>query len=295
MSNQYKFPASLFRCSVALMVAVAGAFSANGSAQVSLLPAPREAHFGPKTPLPAKIQVVVPGHDAADEFAAGDLQDAIKQLAPAGSARPGVFYRVNLLRSDAPAAKIVLSNAGLAFDAAMQSEGYVLVIEKQQADIVGASSAGVFYGMQTFKQLLLQSGTDRTLPTGTIRDWPAMRYRAVQDDLSRGPVPTLDFQKHQIRVLASFKANIYSPYFEHTLLYPNQPMSAPPGGSMTPAEVKELVAYARPYHITILPQQEAFGHLHHVLKYELYQDAAETPHGHVLAPGQQASMPLIKD
>ena len=49
------------------------------------------------------------------------------------------------------------------------------------------------------------------------------------------------------------------------------------------------------YHVTILPEQEAFGHLHHVLKYELYQDAAETPHGHVLAPGQAATLPLIKD
>jgi hexosaminidase len=55
------------------------------------------------------------------------------------------------------------------------------------------------------------------------------------------------------------------------------------------------VAYARQYHVTILPEQEAFGHLHHVLKYELYQDLAETPHGHVLAPGQPARLPLIKD
>ena len=44
-----------------------------------------------------------------------------------------------------------------------------------------------------------------------------------------------------------------------------------------------------------MPEQEAFGHLHHVLKYELYQDEAETPHGHVLAPGQPGTLPLIKD
>ena len=64
---------------------------------------------------------------------------------------------------------------------------------------------------------------------------------------------------------------------------------------MTPSEVKELVTYARQYHITILPEQEAFGHLHHVLKYDLYQDIAETPHGHVLAPGQPGTLPIIKD
>jgi len=122
-----------------------------------------------------------------------------------------------------------------------------------------------------------------------------MKYRGIDDDLSRGPLPTLEFQKHQIRVFAAFKINIYSPYFEHTLLYPNQPLAAPPGGALTPAEAAELVAYARRYHVAIVPEQEAFGHLHQVLKYDLYQDAAETPHGHVLAPGQPGTLPLIKD
>lgn len=291
---------SLFRCallSFALQVVVASCveLTAQTAPQVNLLPAPREVHLGQKASLPAKISVLVPGRDTADEFAAKDLEDALKQLPPAESARPGVFYRINLLRNDAAAAQAVMNHAGLKFEPAMQSEGYILVIENQQAYVVGGSSAGVFYGVQTLKQLLPMAGTERELLTGTIRDWPAMRYRAVQDDLSRGPVPTLAFQKHQVRVLASLKANILCLYFEHTLLYPNQPMAAPPGGSMTPAEVKELVSYARDYHVTILPQQEAFGHLHHVLKYEVYQDSAETPHGHVLAPVQSASMPLIKD
>jgi hypothetical protein len=98
-----------------------------------------------------------------------------------------------------------------------------------------------------------------------------------------------------MRVFAAYKANIYSPYFEHTLLYPDHPMPAPLGGAMTPADVAELVKYAHQYHITIVPEQEAFGHLHHVLKYDLYRDVAETPHGHVLAPGQPGSLPLIKD
>src|ERR1700679_1076959 len=49
-------------------------------AQVQLLPAPREAHFSGETPLPAALQVSVPGHDAEDEFAARDLEDAVKAL-----------------------------------------------------------------------------------------------------------------------------------------------------------------------------------------------------------------------
>jgi len=127
-----------------------------------------------------------------------------------------------------------------------------------------------------------------------VSDWPAMRYRGFHADLSRGPMPTLEFQKYQIRTLAAYKVNVYSPYFENTLYYTSNPVPAPPGGAMTHEQVKELVAYATQYHIDVIPEQEAFGHLHHFLKYDLYSDLAETPHGHVLAPGQPGSMALIK-
>ena len=276
-------------------LALLSAGSVLAGAQVHLLPAPREAHFESTTALPARVVVSVPVRNVEDEFAARDLEEAVKQIAPARSRDAGAAYRVVLLRTGSTVAKALLARHHLTFDEPMQSEGYVLVIEPREAFIVGASGAGVFYGVQTFKQLLPLAGAARVLPTGTVRDWPAMRYRGVQDDLSRGPFPTLEFQKHQIRVLASFKVNIYSPYFEHTLLYPNEPLAAPPGSSLTPAEVKDLVAYARQYHVTIVPEQEAFGHLHHLLKYDLYQDVAETPHGNVLAPGQPGTLPLIKD
>ncbi len=261
--------------------------------QSHLLPAPREANLDGQTDLPARVIVDVPGRAPEDQFAAHDLEDALKQLTPGGSAVG--LYRVTLLRTGTPEAKTVLARNKLAFDPAMESEGYALAIGSHEAYIVGDTGSGVFYGVQTFKQLLPLPGQPRVLPTGTVRDWPAMQYRGIDDDLSRGPFPTLDFQKHQIRVFASFKINIYSPYFENTLLYPGQPLSAPPGSSLTPAEVADLVAYARQYHVTIVPEQEAFGHLHQVLKYDLYQDDAETPHGDVLAPGQPGSLPLIKD
>jgi len=259
---------------------------------------PREANFGPAAGLPARILVAVPGRDAEDEFAARDLEDAIKRIAPPAEEFHATVqppYRVTFLRKDSAEAKTELARAKLAFDPVMESEGYVLIVEPRQALIIGATGAGVFYGVQTFKQLLPLPGTPRVIATGTVRDWPAMKYRGIDDDLSRGPFPTLDFQKHQIRVFAAFKINIYSPYFENTLLYPDRPLAAPPGSALTPAEAADLVAYARQYHVTVVPEQEAFGHLHHVLEYELYQDVAETPHGFVLAPGQDGTLPLIED
>ncbi len=264
-------------------------------AQVRLLPAPREAHFAGGTALPATIAVSVPGGYTEDEFAARDLQEAVKAAGLDSDKDARAPYRVLLLRRDSAEAQALLARRGLAFDAAMEDEGYVLVVEPDEAFVVAATGSGIFYGVQTLKQLLPLPGGKPVLPTGTVRDWPAMKYRGIDDDLSRGPFPTLEFQKHQICVFASYKVNIYSPYIEHTLLYPDQPLAAPPGSSLTPSEVAELVTYARQYHITIVPEQEAFGHLHHVLKYDLYRDVAETPHGHVLAPGQPGTLPLIKD
>ncbi|HEY1804261.1 MAG TPA: beta-N-acetylhexosaminidase [Terracidiphilus sp.] len=286
---------------LALTVFIAGSTLGAAQTKPALLPAPREASFAQATPLPDKVLVVVPGAKsdggAEDQFAAHDLEEALKRIAPAenqsSAAQPP--YRITLLRNGSDLAKAALAGNNLAFDPVMESEGYVLVIGPQAAVVIGATGPGVFYGVQTFKQLLPLPGAPRVLPTGTVRDWPAMQYRGISDDLSRGPFPTLDFQKHQIRVLAAFKINIYSPYFEHTLLYPDHPLAAPPGGSLSPSQAAELVAYARQYHVTIVPDQESFGHLHHVLKWELYQDQAETPHGYVLAPGQDGTLPLIKD
>jgi len=62
---------------------------------------------------------------------------------------------------------------------------------------------------------------------------------------------------------------------------------------MTPDEARELVAYAAQYHITVIPEQESFGHLHHLLKFEQFSSLGETPHGSVLAPGEAVTLPLI--
>ncbi len=120
-----------------------------------------------------------------------------------------------------------------------------------------------------------------------------MQYRGLSDDLSRGPVDTLAFQKKLIRTLAAYKDNLYSPYFENTQQYASNPLPAPPGGSISAADARALVAYARQYHVMVVPDQESFGHLRHMLVYEEYQPIAETPHGAVLAPGQPGSLQVI--
>ncbi len=259
-----------------------------------LIPQPREIQLEGSVSIRSGITITRPAN-SEDRFVALDLANALKERAiRVTSGEGGAGPRVVLMRLDAPDAQSVLRRHSLTLDPAMRDEGYVITPDGNRMVVIGATSAGVFYGAQTLKQIVSGDGDDARLYRTTVRDWPAMRYRGLHDDLSRGPVPTLEFQKKQIRTLAAYKINVFSPYFEHTLAYSSNPLIAPPGGAFTHADVKELVAYAANYHVDIIPEQEAFGHLHHILKYEIYSPLAETPHGHVLAPGQPGSLPLIK-
>jgi hypothetical protein len=280
---------------IVLALSVTLGASALAQTDLHLIPQPREMRVeGAAASVARGITIARPAN-AEDRFAASDLTAALKDRGVrvvTGDAGPGIH--IALMRADAAAAKSLLRRHSLAIDPAMRDEGYVIVPDGNRLVVIGATSAGVFYGAQTVKQLVSGDGDQARLYRATIRDWPAMRYRGFHDDISRGPVPTLEFQKKQVRTLAAYKINFFSPYFEHTLEYESNPLIAPPGGAMTHADVKELVAYAANYHVDIIPEQEAFGHLHHILKYEIYSPLGETPHGHVLAPGQTGSLPLIR-
>src|SRR5207245_5050993 len=49
-----------------------------------------------------------------------------------------------------------------------------------------------------------------------VRIWPTMRWRGVHDDISRGPVPTLEYMKQQIRTIAEYKLNLFALYIERS-------------------------------------------------------------------------------
>ncbi len=267
---------------------------ATSAESYALIPAPRELVVRPMVALRGGVYVALSQH-AADRATGAQLRTALRArgIRVVNTAAVGAVI-VTLSRTSDVSAQRVLTHDTLQFDRVMTAEGYVLRTTESRVDIIGASDAGVFYGVQTLLQLVQGSGATASVNGARIRDWPAMRWRGFHDDLSRGPIPTLAFQKQQLRTLAAFKLNVYSPYFEHTLAYKSYPLAAPPGGQFSNADIRELVAYATTLHIDVIPEQEAFGHLHHLLKWETYSPLAETPHGHVLAPGQPGSMDFVR-
>ena len=264
-----------------LVFALAAKAQTGGQSGPHLIPTPREITPAALQPIPQGLRITCATcfTDRDDEFTS---QDLTQSLAARGIATSGPFT-VALIRT--------ASLAGL--PPAAQPEGYTISSTPSGVTLTAASAAGLYYAAQTLKQLIVNDGPKAVLQLASIRDWPAMKYRGVHDDLSRGPVPTLEFQEQFIRTLSAYKVNLYSPYFEHTQQYASNPLFGTPGGSMSAADARALVAYAAQYHVTVVPEQEAFGHLHRDLVWEQYQPLAETPHGDVLAPSQAGSLTLI--
>lgn len=272
---------------------------------LKLIPEPKslETRTGTFTISPRTRVVVNSAHADEDRTAAETLAEEIE-------AATGLKLKITTSRSMPKAAggiylarvgddgsmKSALEGKGLAIDDKFDEDGYVLAADPERILIAARTGAGLFYGAQTLRQLLRVGDSKQLVcPAVQIKDWPTMRWRGVHDDISRGPVPTLDYLKKQIRTCAAYKLNLFSLYIEHVFDYQSHPLIAPKEAALTAGEARELVAYAARYHVTLLPEQQAFGHLHHVLKNEIYSELAETPHGHVLAPVNEKSYELIKD
>ena len=164
--------------------------------------------------------------------------------------------------------------------------------------ITGGNAEAGFDALATLAQLPQSDGRGGWhIACTDIRDRPALRWRIVSDDISRGPFPTLPYFEARIRGLAAFKINGYSPYMEQVFADPQHPIVAFPE-RLTAGELHALAVYARRFHVALIPEQQTFAHMHESLKYEQLAPLAELPHGYLLAasdPGTYAYLePLIR-
>ena len=87
------------------------------------------------------------------------------------------------------------------------SEQYSLRINRStnSVKIHGQSSAGVYYGVQTFLSILY-SHQDGRLPVLSIDDWPRFSYRGMHLDVARNFHGVQEIKK-LIKVMAMYKLN----------------------------------------------------------------------------------------
>ncbi len=177
----------------------------------------------------------------------------------------------------------------------LSHEGYVIQIDKKTVRIMAAGPQGLFYAVETIRQLLpadiKDANTKLKLPTGKIIDRPRFEWRGMLLDVSRHFMPT-EFIKRYIDYLAMHKLNVFHWHLVDGIgwrieikshpeltdigawrkVKPNlQPWQefevwhkgdeAPKyGGYYTQDEIREIVAYAAERYITVLPEIELPGH-----------------------------------
>lgn len=173
----------------------------------------------------------------------------------------------------------------LLIDPAMDinEEGYQLDVTAKGVKIQAKTPQGIFFGMQSFMQLLpaeveapkLVSNVEWSASCVSIKDAPRFAYRGVMLDPCRHFIPVENMKK-QIDVMSLFKLNTLHWHLTddqgfriEIKKYPKLAEIASKriegegyeyGGYYTQEEIKEVVAYAAERFITVIPELELPGH-----------------------------------
>lgn len=165
---------------------------------LKLEPTPKEVQLragGFQVRPRTKIFVLL-GHQSEDRIAAETLAEEVADesglklnilgMKPAGKASGGAIVLARL--QDARVRRLLARN-GLKADDLVGEDGYLLFCNKSHLIVAAKTGQGLFYGVQTLRQLLRPAGKGLMCPAVGIRDWPTLERGGVQGDMSRGAVP----------------------------------------------------------------------------------------------------------
>jgi hexosaminidase len=222
-----------------------------------------------------------PGAAAVAEHLAAILRPSTGYPLPVEGAPPGTAVNgVALTLTGTPDA-VALAGTPETVD----GEGYTLDITAGAIVIRAARPAGLFFGVQTLRQLLPVKAESAAaqegpwiVPGGQIVDRPRFEYRSTMLDVARHFFP-IDAVKRYIDQVSRYKIN-----YLHLHLTDDQgwriaieswPRLADYGGSTavdgdlggyyTREEYAEIVAYAGQRHITVVPEIDLPGHVNAAL------------------------------
>ncbi len=164
---------------------------------------------------------------------------------------------------------------------------YSLAVTTEEICIEAPTDQGLFYGIQTLRQLAATSSEKKRLPCLTISDAPRFPWRGLHLDCCRHFMP-VEFIKRYLDYMALYKLNTFHWHLTddqgwrieiksfprltevgafrresrdgHAGEEPARFDGAPHGGFYTQEEIREIVAFAADRFITIVPELEMPGH-----------------------------------
>ena len=160
---------------------------------LKLEPAPKEVQLrtgefevGPRTRI-----FVFLGHQSEDRIAAETLAEEVEDqsgmklnilgMKPAGKAEDGAIVLARLQDSRV---RRFLARNGLRADQAIGEDGYLLFSDNSHLIVAANSGQGLFYGVQTLRQLLRPAGKGLICPAVGIRDWPSLQQSTAQSGVT---------------------------------------------------------------------------------------------------------------
>ncbi|MEU1404487.1 beta-N-acetylhexosaminidase [Streptomyces sp. NPDC005728] len=240
-------------------------------------------------PAPARCSWNTLGHTCLDSDTALEARPGTEGAARWLRATVGAATGLPFPEGGDGANRLVLS-----IETDLPPEGYRLVNDDGPYLIQGGSAAGVFWGAQTFRQLLgpdafrrapVRPGQDWDLPQITVEDSPRFRWRGLMLDVARHFMPKEGVLRY-LDLMAAHKLNVF--HFHLTddqgwrieiKRYPKLTEVAswrartkfghrasplwdekPHGGYYTQDDIREIVAYAAERHITVVPEIDVPGH-----------------------------------
>ena len=157
-----------------------------------------------------------------------------------------------------------------------RAEAYRLRIARDSVLIEASTDHGCFNGVQTLRQLIRGSRGGQ-LPQLSIVDYPALQWRGVSDDISRGQASTLADFRGILEHLAYYKLNLYCLYIEDMARLWSAPEVGAARQALTPSELRNIAAEATRYHVTLVPIFETLGHQERLLALPSLSALSDSP------------------
>lgn len=272
------------RCAAALVTALALSSCAPAGGAPGAAPTPRAAVHA-ILPVPVSVQL-----SPADSFTVTHATPVYVEPGSAELARIGGFLAeligsspdstppVREARGAVPPGSIHLALG--AADPALGAEGYELTVTPEGVTIVAREPAGVFYGVQTLRQLLpaaveYGAALPRPLPVpaGRVVDHPRFGWRGAMLDVSRHFLEAEEVKRF-VDLLALHKLNRLHLHLSDDQGWRIAIRSRPnlalhggstevgggPGGYYTQEEYADLVRYAGERFVTVVPEIDMPGH-----------------------------------
>jgi len=276
-------------CAVVATALCGHAASASDVSALRLAPFPKEIRFHEGT-FDLGRDLTLEASSGSVEFFAEMIGAELKR---AGLPAPKIHRVEHVVPYLRLATKEGIRPNSVQFRDGATPEDYALEVRPDAVVCTAPGEAGLFYGVQTLCQLIRANRRDDGVPCLSIRDWPSLRWRCFQDDMTRGPSSKPETLKFEVATGAHLKMNLFTYYMEYQYAFKKHPLIGPEDGSLTPETLARLVDYAKRFHVDILGNQQSFGHFSHILKHEQYAHLRET--SSLLCPVKEESYQLLDD